>query len=145
MREGTRWALGVLLLSSFLVAGQESTGVISERWALMRALGDDLEAIWEGLARGDTRAVEQGATRIAAQATRMSTLFPPDSFHPPSRAESAIREEFHTFEGLAQELKAAAEGLATSARHAGLVEVQPHLARLIRACRHCHRNYVQPY
>ena len=140
-----RWALGLLFLSSFLITGQKSAGVIGERWALMRALGDDLQAIWDGLAGGDTRAVEQGATRIAAQATRMSTLFPPDSFHPPSRAEPAIREEFHTFEALAQELKTAAEGLAASARQAALAEVQPYLTRLIRACRHCHRDYIQPY
>lgn len=136
---------GAFLLISFLMAAQGSAGVIDERQALMRAIGDDLQAIWDGLARGDGGAVEQGATRIAVQAACLSTLFPPDSFHPPSRAQPAIREEFHAFEDLALKLKKAAEGLAASARHGTLAEVQPHLTRLVRTCRQCHRSYIEPY
>jgi len=139
------WILGHLLLFSFLIVGQGSAGVIDERQALMRAIGDDLQAIWDGLARGDGGAVEQGAKRIAAQAAHVSVLFPPDSFHPPSRAEPAIREDFHAFEDLALQLKEAAQDLAASARDATLAEVQPHLTRLVRTCRQCHRSYIEPY
>ncbi|MFQ5801772.1 MAG: c-type cytochrome [Candidatus Methylomirabilales bacterium] len=139
------WILGHLVIFSFLIVGQGSAGVIDERQALMRAIGDDLQAIWDGLARGDGGAVEQGAKRIAAQAARVSVLFPPDSFHPPSRAEPAIREEFRAFEDLVLQLKEAAQDLAASARHATLAEVQPHLMRLVQTCRQCHRSYIEPY
>lgn len=111
----------------------------------MRAIGDDLEAIWEGMGRGDGIAVEEGAKRIAARAARILTMFPPDSFHPPSRAQPAIREEFHAFEALTLELQVAAEGLATSVREATLTEAEQQLARLVRTCRQCHRTYIEPY
>lgn len=140
-----KWLLGLFLLTGFLIARSGSAGVIDERQALMRAIGDDVQAIWAGLARGDSGAVERTATRIAAQASRLLTMFPPDSFHPPSRAEPAIREEFQTFEALVLKLQEAAEDLAASARQATLTGAEPHLARLVRTCRQCHRSYIEPY
>ncbi len=139
------WVLGHLLLFSFLITGQGFAGVIDERQALMRASGDDLQAIWDGVAREDGKVVKQGAKRIAAQAARVSTMFPSDSLHLPSRAQRAIREEFHAFEHLALKLTEAAEGRAASARHATLAAVQPLLTRLVRTCRQCPRSDIEPY
>jgi cytochrome c556 len=143
--KGSRWLLGLLLLSGFLTAAGGKAGMIEERQAVMRALADDLRGIWNGLAQGESGSMESGATQIAAQALRVLTLFPPNSFHPPSRARPAIREEFRTFEALAQNLKEAAEALAASVHQEALAGVRPHLTRLTRSCRQCHRRYIQPY
>ncbi|MFQ5882246.1 MAG: c-type cytochrome [Candidatus Methylomirabilales bacterium] len=140
-----QWVLGLLLLSCFLTAGQGTADVIEERRALMREIADDLRAIWDGLAQGEVGFVERGAERIAAKAARMPGLFPPGSFHPPSRAEPVIRQDFHTFQILAADLKGAAEEVAALARQATLGEVQEQVPRLVQTCRQCHRSYIQPY
>ncbi|MEE9182107.1 MAG: cytochrome c [candidate division NC10 bacterium] len=140
-----RSVLGILLLSGFLTAAGGPAGVIEERRALMRVLAENLQAIWDGLAQGERDAMHRGAEQIAGRATRVLTLFPPNSFHPPSRAQPTIREEFRTFEAFTQNMKETAEALATSARQETLADVQPHLARLVQSCRQCHRSYVQPY
>ncbi|MBW8057649.1 MAG: cytochrome c [candidate division NC10 bacterium] len=139
------WVLGILLLSGFLTAAGGTAELVEERRALMRVLAENLQAIWDGLAHGERDAVHGGAEQIAGLATRILTLFPPNSFHPPSRAQPAIREEFRTFETFTQNLKEAAEALAASARHETLADVKPHLTRLVQSCRQCHRSYVQPY
>lgn len=139
------WALGLLLASGFLTAAQGTAGVVEERRALMRAIAGDLQEIWVGLARKDRGVIEKGADRIAAQAARVPRLFPPESFHPPSRAQAAIRTEFRTFEALAVNLKETAQEVAVSARKDSLAEVRPYLERLVQACRQCHRSYIRPY
>lgn len=143
--KGPRWRLGLLLLCGLLTAARGTADVIAERRVLMRALADNVQEIWNGLARGEGAAVESGAKQIAAQASRILTLFPPNSFHPPSRAQPAIREEFPIFEVLVSDMKHAADALATSVQQEGLAGVQPHLTRLMRSCRQCHRNYIRPY
>lgn len=137
--------LGILLLSGFLTAAGGTAELIEERRALMRVLAENLQAIWEGLAHGERDAMHGGAEQIAGRATRILTLFPPNSFRPPSRAQPTIREEFCTFEAFTQNMKEAAEALAASVRHEALADVQPHLTRLVQSCRQCHRSYVQPY
>ena len=102
--KGGPWVSELLLVSSLLTAGQGASEVIQERRALMQEMAEDLQAIWDGLAQGEGGLVERGAQRIAAMAARMSGLFPPGSFHPPSRAEPVIREEFRAFETLAADL-----------------------------------------
>ncbi len=143
--KGPRWLIGLLLLCGFLTAARGTADVIEERRALMRALADNIQGIWNGLARGEGPAVESKAKQMAAQAGRVLPLFPPNSFHPPSRAQPAIREEFRTFKGFVDDLTQAAEALAASVHQQGLAEVQPHLTRLMRSCRQCHRRYIQPY
>ena len=137
--------LGLLLVPGFLTAAQGTAGVIEERRALMQAIASDLQKIWVGLARQDRGVVEKGAERIAAQAARVPTLFPPQSFHPPSRAQPAIRTEFGTFEALAVSLKKTAEDVAVSAQKKSLAELRPYVGRLVQACRQCHRSYIRPY
>ena len=139
------WVFGLLLVSGFLTAAQGTAGVIDERRALMLAIASDLQKIWVGLAQQDRGVVEKGAERIAAQAARVPTLFPPESFHPPSRAQPAIRTEFRTFEAMAVNLKKTAQDVAVSARKDSLEEVHPYLERLVQACRQCHRSYIRPY
>ena len=139
------WVLGLLLVSGFLTAGHGTAGVIEERRALMLAIAGDLQEIWLGLARQDRGVIEKGAERIAAQAARVPTLFPPESFHPPSRAQPAIRTEFRTFEALALNLERTAQDVAVSARKDSLRDVRPTLERLVQACRLCHRSYIRPY
>ncbi|MFQ5656615.1 MAG: cytochrome c [Candidatus Methylomirabilales bacterium] len=139
------WALGFLLLSGFLIGAQATAGAIDERRALMRAIAGELQQIWEGLAQQDLVVVEKGAHRIAAQAVRFPTLFPPESFHAPSRAQPAIRKEFRTFETLAVNLKESAQEVELSARNGRVAEVRAHLDRLVQTCRQCHRSFIRPY
>lgn len=142
---GPRWLVGFLVLSSFLAAADGMAGVIEERRALMRDLGHALQAIWDGLARGEADMVEQGARHIAARANRIVPLFPPGSFHSPSRAQPVSPEEVPSFTAFAQDLREAAEALAASAGRERFDEVRPRLARLVQTCRECHRSYIRPY
>ncbi len=138
-----RW--GLLLLCGCVTAAHGAAVVIQERRVLMRGIAGDLRVIWDGLAREDSKVVEKAALWIAAQAARLPTLFPRDSFHPPSRAQPTIRQEFPAFEALAVALKRAAEELAASVRQATHLHVQANLEWLVQTCRRCHCSYIQRY
>jgi cytochrome c556 len=133
----------LVLVAGALAPGVGVSGVIEERQALMRRLAGDLQTIWDGLARGDGAAVQGGARGIAAETSKLLGLFPPDSFHGPSRARPAIAAEFSDFKALLRGMQGAAEALAASAEGGALDEVRPHLTRLVQTCRQCHRSYVR--
>jgi cytochrome c556 len=140
---GATAALGLFILVGPSVPGLEAGDVISERQALMRRLADQLQGVWDGLAAGDGVAIQKGAQAIAGQAARLPALFPPESLHPPSRAQPTIAAEVSTFEAITRAMREAAEATAAAAKRETLDQVRPHLTRLVQTCRRCHRSYVR--
>ena len=80
--KGSRWLIGLLLLCGFLTAARGTADVIEERRALMRALADNIQGIWNELARGGRACGgKQGKADGGTGRPRPSTL-PAQQFSP---------------------------------------------------------------
>lgn len=114
-------ALAAVLLPAGAVAHSGATGVVKERMALMKEMGDGmkrLSAMLHGEAPYDAAAVRKEAEAIAARGGEaMLKGFPPGSLDHPTEALPAIWSEPERFRALAEEVTRHAEALAAAADH----------------------------
>ncbi|MFQ5839955.1 MAG: cytochrome c [Candidatus Methylomirabilales bacterium] len=122
---------------------RDPAAVVAERRRLMVEAGTLLQEIWDRLAQDDLSGVATAAAALAKRAGRWPGLFPPESFVPPSRALPIIRDRFPEFRRLSEGLHRAAADLGRRAAAGERKAVVAGLPRLARACRECHRAFVQ--
>jgi cytochrome c556 len=139
-------ALAALLLSGPVSADDDHPklppGPIADRHELMEKVGDDAEDIGDALKAGKPADAAAPAERIAGAVDRFLQLFPPGSEDPNSRAKPEIWTKRAEFDGLAGDLKTAANDLAEAAKSGG--DVKKASGAMFKTCKGCHTKFRKP-
>lgn len=112
-------ALSLSLTGAAVLAHNGATGLVMDRMMGMSAMREvvaKLAPMMQGAVPYDVRTVQENAARIMGHSGEtMTALFPEGGDMTASFARPEIWEQWGEFEGLANELRLYAEGLATAA------------------------------
>lgn len=117
-------------------------GPIHDRHELMEGIGGHAKKIGQAVKAGDKKAIVPQAEAIAADAKKVTALFPPGSTHPESRAKPEIWQDWPKFEANAADLQKQAANLAKVASEGGDVEAAS--KQLFGVCKSCHDSFRIP-
>lgn len=124
-------------------AGHElPPGPLRDRHELMEGIGKNAKVIGDALKSGNLAPVAGAAEHIAADAAKITPLFPPGSTDPKSRAKPEIWQNWPKFEELAKQLHAKAAALAGAGKSGGDVPAAAHA--LFDTCKSCHDDFRVP-
>lgn len=139
-----RFALIALLSAAFggvtALAHKGAHGIVKQRMKEMMRMEKRLRlvnAMAQGRAAFDARALRERAGAIRKHAMRIPELFPPGTHAHPSEASPTIWQHFDDFRKRAAALRDAADALA-----AATPETLPRAMEAVkRTCRGCHEKY----
>jgi cytochrome c556 len=146
----TAWITGVMVLCFGGVvavraanhAADLPAGPIRDRHELMEGIGKNAKMIGDALKAGNTAPVATAADQIQRDATRITSLFPPGSTNPKSRAKPDIWQNWAKFEAGTKDLQAAATALAAAAKGGG--DVRGGAQAMFDVCKSCHDQFRIP-
>jgi len=145
--------LGIILSASLItgitlpgaaVAHGGASGIVKERMTLMKHLGKGMKkmgAMIKGKRTFDSEQIANHAKTISETAPGITDLFPHGSFHEPSEALPAIREEWEQFSALAQKLTDEAQKLHQVAQSGERRAITMQFAKVGKVCSSCHTKY----
>jgi cytochrome c556 len=133
-------ALTIAMMAAPLAAHEHASGVVKERMDAMTDMAKRQKAISQRLkSKRDLARVKTDAEAIADHAAHIGHLFPAGSTQPPTRARSAIWQNWSDFESKARALEAASRMLAGMS---GDDPKMPLAAEAVtRTCTACHETY----
>ncbi len=117
-------------------------GPIRERHQLMEGIGKNAKTIGDALKAGNTAPVAGAAQKIAADAAKITPLFPAGSTHPKSRAKPEIWQDWPKFEAGVKQLQTNAAALAAAAQAGS--NVGGAAQGLFDTCKSCHDQFRVP-
>lgn len=122
-------------------AHEHASGVVKERMDAMTDMAKRDKAISERLkSKRNLAAIKADAETIAEHAPHIPHLFPEGSLQKPTRARSAIWQNWSDFENKAKSLQSAAQKLAgTSPDDAAAMTTAAN--DMVRVCTSCHEKY----
>jgi cytochrome c556 len=133
---------GLTAVSADEAAKELPAGPIRDRHELMEGIGKSAKIINNAMKSGDFSPVGAAAEKIQASAGKITTLFPPGSTHPKSRAKPEIWTHWDKFEAGAQQLGTDAGALAAAAKNGG--NVPGATKTMFGACKNCHDQFRVP-
>jgi cytochrome c556 len=130
----------IIAMAAPLAAHEHATGVVKERMDAMTDMAKRQKAISQRLkSKRDLARIKADAEAIADHAAHIAHLFPAGSTQPPTRARSAIWQNWADFENKAKALEAASRTLA------GMSGDNPKMPlaaeSMTRTCTACHETY----
>ena len=143
----TAIALAAVLVAGAALAHKEATGIIAERMAAMKNMGNELKAVGDmlvGNAPFDAAAVVQHAAALHENCHRTTTLFPPGSIDHHSRALPAIWEKPDAFQEAMQRLHSATEAFVTTASVGDRAMLAASFEQIGKICSGCHEAFRSP-
>lgn len=128
------------------VAAAASVVVIQERQALMKSLGESMQAIQRVVQAGGPAAEAAAPARVVAErAPQVKTLFPPGSDQgAPTRALPAIWSDRAGFERYADTLATQASALLAATQGSDTAALGRALQAIGETCGGCHRANRAP-
>ncbi|MEQ1951739.1 cytochrome c [Mesorhizobium sp. CN2-181] len=147
MFKRTAIALAAVIVAGAALAHKGATGIVAERMAAMKNMGNELKAIGDmlvGNAPFDAEAVVQHAAALHENCHRTATLFPPGSIDHHSRALPAIWEKPETFQEAMQRLHSATETFVVTATRGDRTALAASFEQIGKICSGCHETFRSP-
>lgn len=120
-------------------------GPIRDRHELMETIGKNAKIIGDALKTGKLgpeSGVGPAAMEISTSASKITSLFPPGSTNPKSRAKPEIWTNWKKFEDNAKTLQARAAEVSNEAAAGGNVAAKAQ--DMFAACKSCHDDFRKP-
>jgi len=117
-------------------------GPIKERHELMEGVGKNAERIGNALKANKPEEAAAPAEAIAGVMEKFTTLFPPGSTHPDSRAKPEIWKQKEKFDQDAADMRAKALAFADVAKSGG--DAKAASRALWGGCKTCHESFRVP-
>lgn len=143
----TAMALAAVLTAGAALAHKGATGIIAERMAAMKNMGNELKAIGDMLAGNtpfDAAAMVQHSAVLHENCHRTTTMFPPGSIDHHSRALPAIWEKPDAFHEAMQRLHSATEAFVATATLGDRAALAVSFAEIGKICSGCHETFRSP-
>lgn len=140
----TAIASAAVLVTGVALAHKGATGIIAERMAAMKTMGNELKAIGDMLAGHaplDAAALVQHATALHENCHRTETMFPAGSIDHHSRALPAIWERPDEFQAAMQRLHSATESLVSTASLGDRTTLAASVKQIGEICSGCHQTF----
>jgi cytochrome c556 len=147
MRSCTMIFTAALLAGGAALAHDNATGIVAERMAAMKTMGQELKSIEAILAmepQARVGALRQHAKALHEICHNAGSLFPLGSLDHHSKALPDIWEKPEAFEAEMERLHRATEALIASATHGDMTKIRTSVEQVQETCRSCHEGFRQP-
>ena len=139
---GLMGAFALVQVGGHVAAHEGATGVVKERMAAMKSMGNAMKslksALWRGKPLVEAREAVEGITRHAGS---IPELFPEGSGEDPSEATPAVWSERQRFSELSEELASRAETLARTLGIGDRNAAKAAFRDVGAVCSRCHEDF----
>ncbi len=130
------------------LAHEGATGVVRERMLMMKDISSQMKILGQmikGEVEFETNIASSAARRIADHGQEMLVLFPEGSVDEPSKALTAIWQDWDQFERLVDDFNTKANELSAASQTASAPsEMTAQFRALTQTCSTCHQDFRKP-